>query len=554
MFPLLAKAVDASMPRFNQTIMEGFHQKEFERGLQYYETALKTLLKPIEQRGVYFRRVERVSPRDYNEYLLNSSSKMYDIHKETLYPVRLVFDWEDRAGKFTPFKPPLTMLPYTDRYGDLFLRGVHYSLQFVLAEQGLPVTKENSLFVKVLGFKFKIGVEHFKYDKVSVASGSYRTMHMGDNLAANRFYSPTESRKITDTKTPTPLLAWYVFANIGFEKAMDMYGECDFRVGTVDALTEQFKEEDRWEIYTRTSDKSGNSRSLGDYIGHDLGIAVRSKSKNRKDLGTVGLQYACALLFVMDCMSSYFDVDAINDPNYWKLLIGRCSVKAGDSNEYVMRLMVDHFISINEYLDSESIRRFASQAIVVSDMFDLFNYIIANRSEIVQKTDRASMFHKELSSLEFTLDKLITAANNFKHDIKNNSELSYKKVARFLHNHFHIKEIDNARTTNLIQEATPTDCPFVDYMLGCMPQHRVFTNATKSKKRGEFDTSDSAGFVHPSLPFVNSYLRVTGPYPDSRGYLSPCLHLINGKVTALHPDMRPYFEATDWRLRYREVT
>jgi len=553
MFPLLAKAVDASMPRFNQSIMEGFHQKEFERGLQYYETALKTLLKSIEDRGVFFQGVERVSPRAYNEHLINSSSKMYDIHKETLYPVRLLFQWRESSGRMVDFKAPLTMLPYTDRYGDIWLRGVHYSLQFVLAEQGLPVAKDNSLFVKVLGFKFKIGVEYFKYDRVSNESGSYIVSHGGDNLAANRFYSPTDSRKIKDTKTPTPLLAWYVFANIGFSKAMEQYGECDFGVGNVDALLEGFPAKDRWEVFTRTSDKSGNSRSLGDYVSHDLGIAVRSKSANRRGLGTVGLQYMCALLFVMDCMPSYFDIDAIDDPNYWKLLIGRCSVKAGDSNEYIMRLMKEHFVSINEYLDSESIRKFASQSIVVTDMFDLFNYIIANRSEIVQMTDRASMFHKELSSLEFTLDKLITAANNFKHDIKNNSELSFKKVARFLHNHFHIKEIDHARTANLIQEATPTDCPFVDYMLGCMPQHRVYTSPTKAKKRGEFDTSDSAGFLHPSLPFVNSYLRVTGPYPDGRGYLLPCIYLVNGKVTALHPDMQELYAKTDRRTRIREV-
>ena len=552
MLPKLARAVDQTMPRFNQTIMEGFHQKEFENGLHYYETALKTLLQPIEKRGVFFRRVERVSPKEYFEYLVNSSSKMYDIHKETLYPVRLKFDYMDRSGQMIELKAPYTMLPYTDRYGDIWLRGVHYSLQFVLAERGLPVTKENALFVKVLGFKFKIGVEHFKFDRVVTDSGNYRTYNSDINLAANRFYSPTESRKITDSKTPTPLLAWYVFANIGFSKAMQQYGECDFMVGNVDALIEECKPKDRWEIITRTSDKSGNTKGLGDYISHDLGIAVRNRESRRAELSTMGLQYATALLFIMDCMPSYFDMDEIDNPDYWKLIIGRCSVKAGDTNEYIMRLMYEHFDSINEYLDNESIRKFANQAIVVSDMFDLFNYIIANRSEIVQTTDRASMFHKELSSLEFTLDKLITAANNFKHDIKNNSELSQKKVARFLHNHFHIKEIDNARTTNLIQEATPTDCPYVDYVLGCMPQHRVYTSSAKAKKRGEFDTSDSAGFIHASIPFVNSYSRVTGPYPDARGYLTPCIYLINERETGLDPELKPLFEKTDKRLRHRE--
>ncbi|WP_228493003.1 hypothetical protein, partial [Pseudomonas aeruginosa] len=140
-----------------------------------------------------------------------------------------------------------------------------------------------------------------------------------------------------------------------------------------------------------------------------------------------------------------------------------------------MRLMYEHFDSIREYLDEDSIKKFAAKSIVVTNMFDLFNYIIANRSEIVQTTDRASAFNKDLASLEFTLDSLLTSANNFKHDIKNNSEINQKKVARFLTHNFPIKEIDNAQYANLILEPTPTDNPFIDYGLGCMPQHKVYT-------------------------------------------------------------------------------
>ena len=548
----LAKAIDASMPRFNETITEGFHQKEFEQGLHYYDNALRQIFKNIEKRGVYFKGASRVSPREYIDYLRESSNKLFDIHQETLYPVKLEFEYRDKSNTLIKMKPAYTMLPYTNVYGDLFLRGVHYSLQFVLAERGLPVTKENALFVKVLGFKFKIGVENFSYDQVSVETGNFKAQTTDINLAANRFYSPTESRKITDSKTPTPLLAWYIFANMGFSKAMENYGECEFEIAPIDVLTSECKSRDRWEIYTRSSSSEPNAKRLGAFIPHDLGIAVRNKNPKRAELSAMGLQYACALLFIIDCLPSYFDIDRLDDPDYWKLIIGRCSVKAGDLDEYIMRLMYEHFDSIKEYCDEDSIKKFASQSIVVSNMFELFNYIIANRSEIVQTTDRATMFFKELASLEFTLDKLITAANNFKHDIKNNSELSQKKVARFLTNRFHIKEIDHARTTNLIQEATPTDNPFVDYVLGCMPQHRVYTSSTKAKKRGEFDTSDSAGFIHASLPFVNSFLRVTGPYPDGRGHLTPCLYLINEKTTGLNPEFKELYEQTDKRLRYRE--
>ena len=547
----LAMAVDASMPRFNKDIVEGFHKKEFENGRHYFSNWLRMIFKSIEKRGVYFRDVERVTPREYYNYLVaKNPPRIFDIHKETLYPVKILFDYKDRAGNIIPLNPAYTMLPYTNEYGDVFLRGVFYSLQFVLAERGLPVTKENSLFVKVLGFKFKVGDEYFKYDIVTNDTGYVKNIPASINLAANRLYSPTEARRITGTTVPIPLLAWYVFANEGFGKAMDKYSECDYIIGNVESLLSECPSKDGWEIMTRSS--SSNAKLLGPFIPNDYAIAIRNKSRTRKTLSPMGLQYATALLFVMDCLPSYFDMDRVDDPDYWKLIIGRTSVKPGDLDDYVIRLMYEHFDSIEEYLDEESIKKFANHGIVARDMFELFNYIIVERSNIIQSTDRATAFGKELASLEFTLDRLITAANNFKHDIKNNSELNQKKVRNFLSSNFRIKEIDNARDANLIQEATPTDNPFVDYALGCIPQDKVYTN-TMSRRRGGFDTGDTSGHIHASLPFVHSHLRVSKPHPDGRGFLSPCIHLVNGKTTSIRDDLRELYAEAEKRLTHREV-
>lgn len=549
MFPLLGKAIKKDHPGFNTTIMDGFHEKEFEGGLQYYDNALRNIFKSIEKRGVYFINAKRVPPRAFIEYISMSSTKSYDIHKETLYPVKLNFEYEDKSGTRIPMWA-YTMLPYCDKYGDMFLRGVHYSLQIVLAEQGLPVTKENSLFVKVLGFKFKIGIEHFTFDYVFNETGRVTTRTDSINLACNRFYSPTNSRKITSKGVPIPLLAWYVFADMGFSKAMDKYAECEYEIGPVDALVNECKPTEGWHIITRSS--SPNSKSLGEFLPLELGVAVRNKSRKRITLSTLGLQYAASLQFVVDCLSSYFDIDRIDEPDYWKGIIGRTSVKQGDTIESIMRLMHDHFDSINDYLDEDSIKKFAARSIVATNIFDLFNYIINNRSEIVQTTDRATMFGKVLSSLEFTMDKLITAANNFKHDIKNNSELSHKKVSRFLNSRFHMKEIDQAKGTNLIQEATPTDTPFADYMLGCVPQDKVFTSSSKNRKKGDFDVNDTATHIHASQLLINSHLRVSSPCPDGRGYLLPRVYLIDGKITALDPKYAEKYQQWDNRLRYRE--
>lgn len=131
MDPKLWEVIDETMPPFNPTIVEGFHKKEFDQGLQIFERNLRLTFKGIDNKGVYFRGISRVSPRDFIAFLKEASTKPFDIHKETLYPVKLSFDYKDKSGKMIPLKDAYVMLPYCDRHGDIFIRNTQYSLQFV---------------------------------------------------------------------------------------------------------------------------------------------------------------------------------------------------------------------------------------------------------------------------------------------------------------------------------------------------------------------------------------------------------------------------------------
>jgi len=551
MQPKLVEAVDATMPKFNKSIVEGFHLREFEGGYRYLNYIYRLIFKDVEKKGVIFEGIGRMKPKEYIAFLRGRQPKVYDTHKESYYPVTINFSWRDpKTGETKPFPPIVTMLLYCDRYGDVWIRDSQYSLQMVMAERGLSVTKEKSIFFKVLSFKTKIGAEFFRFDKVHTELSNLPRSTIDLNLAANRFYSPSESRAITSKKTPFPLLSWYIFGNFGFSEAMRLYGECEYEIGPVEVLTKRCLPKDRWEIFTRSG--SSNNKYLGDFIPLELGIALRNKNEKRKELSSMGVQYAAALLFVISCMPSYFEMDDIDDKNYWRLLIGRCSVKPGDPNDYVLRLMDEHFDSMNDLLEEDSIRKFASQSVYVKDMFELFNYIIANRSEIVQTTDRGSALNKELASMEFTFDGLSTLANQFKHFIKNNSELSYQKVKNFLTNSsIKLRSIDNARLANMILEPTPTDNPFSEYMLGVMAQHKVFTGKRKQAS-GDFDVHDTANLTNASMAFVFSYQRVTKPDPDARGFLAPCVYTISGNLTGIREERLPLAGATETRLKIRE--
>lgn len=544
----LLKAVDESMPRFNDRVIEGFHKEQFDLGHKIYEHYLKQLFKHLPKKGVRYKGLELVQPKEFIRYLMDSSTKQADIHRETVYPIKHLFEYCDR-GTWVLLKPTYQMLSYTNEHGDMFLRNTFYNLTLVLSERGLSVTKENSIFIKILGYKFKVTTEPFRYSSVISENGIVTAEPVDINISCNRFYSPNLSRRIDPkVKIPRPLLSWYIFGNMGFTEAMERYSECEFEMGHTDTVTELCRSENGWHVMKGYGGPL--AKTLGRIVDNDFAIAIRNKNKQRKELSPMGLNYAASLLYVSECCSTYFDVTQVDKPSYWRLIIGRCSVKSNDQDEYIIKLMNEHFESVNEYLDDDSIKRFRRQGIDCNNMYDLLNHISVHRGEIVQTSDRGNMLGKELTSIEHTLDVLLTAANGFNHDVKNTSDLTQRKVERLLTAHFKLKTIDRSYRSNVELVNTPTDCPMTEHVLSVVSQDKV--NPPKGQVSKEFDPTDSANLIHASIPFVTSYLRITEPNPDGRGHCNPCIYLENDKVTAVAPHLIPLYESIKRRLETRE--
>ena len=163
------------------------------------------------------------------------------------------------------------------------------------------------------------------------------------------------------------------------------------------------------------------------------------------------------------------------------------------------------------------------------------------------------MFHKELSPLELTIDRLVTAAHRFKHEVKNTTDLNYAKVKKFITSHFKLREIEAAAwSSNMIQESTPTDNPLADYGLGVLSQTKVF-GSQGGGRSGDFNPNDPANAIDASLLFTMSWQRVTKPFPDGRGYLIPCITLSNGRYISISQSRYPLYQRQKDRLTKREV-
>lgn len=542
------------MPKFNERVTMGFHQREFQNVKSEYERRLRMTLSSLEKRGVWFFGVKSVRPTEmYNVLANKTQNRTFEINKESLFPVKIQLGYGRTRETAQLFNPAYVLLPYCDEYGDIFIRGSHYSLQIVLADRGVTVTKDDQIFVRVLGNKFKVSTETYEFVQIQHMLTSPINAPMPINLPANRFYQASETRK-PDVRAPIPLLAWYVFAEYGFTKTMSLFGECDFVIGDRETLIEQCPAKEGWTIYTTKGNGVNRSINKGPYEDLGFGIALKPKSEKRKgEIPNIAQQYAAALLFMFDVASEHANIDLIDEDNFWKIIIGRSSIKVGENIDHIEKQMVDHFDSMSEPLDEDSVRKFGEQHIKAKNLPELFNYIITNRAEIVKTSDKANMLGKQLCSLEFTIDCLITAANRFKHEVKNSTELNFKRVEKLINKFFKLREIENAaKDSNMILEATPTDNPLTDYGLGVMAQAKV-SGQLGDKRGSKFNPNDPANAAHASVAFSMSWQRVTKPAPDGRGYTLPCIYLGPNNVITMHPDLRDYYEATHHRLTKREA-
>lgn len=555
MDPKLLKHVNDSMPKFNEAIASGFHKRDFERVERIYERDLRMTFQGLEKKGVWFFGIRSVRPSEMFDVISKpSQNKPFQTNKESLYPVAVMIGFGPTRETAQMFPPAYVLLPFCDEYGDMWIRGSKYSLQMVMADRGLSVTKDDQIFVRILGYKFKVGTESYEYTQVHHETDTLMTSSIPVNLPANRFYKSSEARKPHQTKTPIPLLAWYNFAELGVTKTIEQFGECHFAIGDRDALIDMYPAKDGWNIFT------GQGSSLAKGVGpySDLGLAIAAKPIDPKRKGiipTIGHQYIAALLYMFETFSSYVDLECLDNSDFWKIIVGYSSVKETESREHLLKQMDDHFDSIaNDSLNEDGIQRFAEQRIVVNNMTELFNYIIANRTEIVKTSDKANMLHKELCSVEFTIDRLITAATRFKHEVKNTTNLTYQKVAKWIPTYFKLREIEPAAwSSNMKQEETPTDNPLADYGLGVLSQAKVFESQDRGRS-SDFNPNDPANRIHASLLFTMSWQRTTKPHPDSRGFVLPCVYLANGNYLGLRDRHRVLYEATHDRLTKQEVT
>lgn len=562
MDPQILKTMQQQRGPFTQELVDGWHKKDMDRIVPHLEKCFHNMFRSLQEKGYYFDGIEEMCPIDfYNQITRSTSSgtKDFEIAKNSFFGVRILNHFKDPVtGVESELKSPLMFLAYTNKHGDIYTRNSTYNLQYVLSERGPSVDggRDKTIFIRVLGYKFKVTKEIHTFNRVFRNGDKVTAGAINMTLPANRFMNSRNDRKITSKKVPIPLLAWYVFGKYGFNHCMRTFAECDYCIDTLDTLLDICPEKDGWQIYSNTGQihPKAFDRPKGTPLLDEPGIAIKSRNKGG-EISNLALQYTGALLFMFGVFSHELDIRRLDDIDYWRLIIGRCSIRLPNKTQpsVYLRQMNEHFSSIEELADDITVEKYNKFDIDVKSTYDLFNYLMLNYSSLIKLYDPADMLHKELASMEFLVDFLIHQANDFRFMIRNKSNITPKIINRELDAHFRLFNIDRSvRENNTILEQTGTDNPFIDFGLGIILQTKSTVNRGAGKKKEEFDPNHPGSVIHASQPFVVSYQFATKPNPDSRGMLQPRVCLVQGKYTALRPEDRGLYEATKRRLKFRE--
>lgn len=547
---------------FTPELVDGWHKKDMQRIVPHLEKCFRNMFRSLEEKGYFFDGIESVCPLEFYREITRSSgsgTKDFEIAKNSFFGIRLKNHFVNpQTGQSTELKSPLMFLTYTNKHGDIYTRNSTYSLQYVLSERGPSVDggRDKTIFIRVLGYKFKVTKEIHTFNRVFRTKNGITTTALNMTLPANRFYNSKNDRKITSKKVPIPLLAWYVFGKYGFTHSMKEFAECDFMIDTMDTLLDVCPESEGWEIFSNTGGihPKAFDRPKGTPLLEEPAIAIRSRNKGG-EISNLALQYTAAALFMFGVFSHELDIRRLDDIDYWRLIIGRCSIRlpAKTLPEVYLRQMNEHFSSVEEYADDITVEKYNKFNIEVKTTYDLLNYLMVNYSALIKLYNPADMLHKELASMEFLIDFLIHQANDFKFVIRNKSNITERIINRELDAHFRLFNIDKSvRENNTILEQTGTDNPFIDYGGGVILQTKSTVNRGAGKKKEEFDANHPGSVIDASQPFVCSYQYSSKPHPDGRGMLQPRVHLDRGKYTALRPEDRELYEATKRRLKQRE--
>jgi hypothetical protein len=494
----IINAVYAAGPVYNEYLLRGFMVEQIAGAAEFVGTVFREAVK-LFNGVITYTGLRVVPPADRAEWELTRNQGCRIANSELLL-VEYLFNYAGRE-----YKTPL-YIPYL-KNDVIVIDDTNYVLQRSIKEQVASRTT-NGITMKVI----RQPIPFYR-------TASYRMESASDNRVYNESVPTTSihrNKLRSKGKTSEASIIHYLFCKFGFIGTLARFGvapeDCSF-VSVMAGDIERFRYFPARKVLKKRQP--------------DLFLRVH------KDLldNPLLTRFIANILYTITSTNTKYSLENLYEPTgtIFRVMLGKITHGANVAEIAGNKKIEDHIASLDSYLDPITRVRLHEYGILVSDIYDLLQYVFTNINEIIRTTSHTNLYHSRIDYLEELLVETIVKSvyGRWYDAVTDPKKLNEKEVKSILF--FAPNLIAKLHTSRIVQKNPPAygDNALVGWLIQKIRQSGLSAS-------GHTNRSPDHRF-HTSMAVVESLIALSKSNPGAGGSINPYLPITrNGSV--IRPD------------------
>lgn len=415
---IFARMLEKETPRMNTEMVEGMSCTRIGKSIEYVDSIWRAAEKSFPP-GLEYVGCEPCTP--FEEYMEstrphNNNKRTYDIARSDLFMCRF-----NLRFKGVPLRSKFISLPFLRDGGILWLGGTPYHISPVISDQVISIGFD-SIFVRLLRDKmtFKRAYHTFMCDGKSEAV----------QIVWSQIYRKPQTSRVPATTRAETTLLHYLLCRYGFKEAIHRLIHCEVVVGH-NEINEQNYPSDKWVICksVRVPPKT--------YIGSTYQPSFISVAVPIQHWDAVSKMVMANFFYLVDHFPQEININSLENKEWWMILLGHIVHSGNFSQGKLYNSMVEHFDSIEDYVDGIIVRKLMDSGYTVNNLYDLLVLIMTNINKwlVDNQNHLTSIYRKTLEidyyvmfSISYGIFRFMFTLNK----IASRKELTQKDVEELL--------------------------------------------------------------------------------------------------------------------------
>lgn len=509
--------IDKQFPRFNEKVCRGFAVSEMEQ----IETYVDRIIRCAEEsfpKGFRYKGYERCTPHEeYNIVTAKRHNKQcYELARSDVYMVKYHFEFTNSEGIIEEIKPRAIYLPFTRDCGRITILGSDFQISPTLADKAISIGIDN-LFIPLYRDKliFKRLVHSFMVD--GVRQNSYVIWSSIYHTSKRNTKNVPTQRKTIDVEATN---MHYLFCKYGFTRTFVEFGNADVRVGQ-DDINEKNYPPSEWRIcssmYHGTALRPKGVRNKA-YKTSPVRLAIRHEHYNATTESMIA-----GFFYIVDHFPERMFPEYIDNTHQWMVLMGHVYISEHESVGKLANSIEAHIESLDDYVDVLSMEELRKEGIHVTDIYELFMFVIENFSTLITMGNASvsSMYDKRLKVLRYVAFDIIKAVFNTTFALKKHSkkQLTKKEVLDILNKEFKQELIMGINRGH--SEVSSISSPGDNMIFKITSNIVLQTSSTGGARSKKSSIVEPSKFLDASIAEVGSFTNLPKSEPTGRNRINP---------------------------------